>query len=370
MLPYLLPVIYAVACILIFDVRKTNIRWRNTAYWLLCAYVVLLFGLRDGIGYDTVHLYAPRYEEYPDWNTYEPGALDKYSYFSPLFRWMFFLFKSLGAPFWLVQLFIAMFINISVFAFIRRHQRHIFMPVLLYLLCTTVTYNFNILRQGMAFAVFLWSYDYLIRRQWIKYYACAVIAFLFHTSAVIFLFVPFLFVLSIRLNKKLLPWWFVSCAVMLLVYIFIRPVASFFGETYGDKIMKYMFVIGQGMNVNYYIYYLGILLIIPLCLTLYYKYARKDKVKYEPLICALIILAPGVVPFHLMIYRLAYYFIPFFLFATGECMECDLEMKNVWRKVMVWATVLALAVCYNYVHYKNYLPPNSVVPYRCIIEVV
>lgn len=60
--------------------------------------------------------------------------------------------------------------------------------------------NFNALRQMVAVSVFLLSYDYLLNRNFIKYYLMVILAYMFHSSALICLFFPLLHLFN--LSKK------------------------------------------------------------------------------------------------------------------------------------------------------------------------
>jgi len=102
--------------------------------------------------------------------------------------------NGISKDFFFFKMVIAIFTNTMIFRFIKKQSNYIFTSILFYALILYLNLNFNALRQMIAISFFLYGYDYLIEKKWIRYYLFVVIAYLFHPSAAICAFFPlFLF---------------------------------------------------------------------------------------------------------------------------------------------------------------------------------
>lgn len=78
------------------------------------------------------------------------------------------------------------------------------------------------MRQSLAIAIFIFSLDYIFKKDLIRYSICIIIASLFHFSALVLLSVYFLGVINQKINLK-----FIIVYISLLLFIFVN--ISFFG---------------------------------------------------------------------------------------------------------------------------------------------
>lgn len=106
---------------------------------------------------------------------------------------------------------------------IRKYSNSIIMSLVIYF-CLPVfsMMSMSMMRQGIAFGIFLLSYKYILERKFYKYIACILCAALFHTSALIL--IPLYFVYSIPYKKKYI--WLILF-ILCLVYLFSQALYSF-----------------------------------------------------------------------------------------------------------------------------------------------
>ena len=172
----------------------------------------LLAGLRYRVGTDTLS-YMDEYYRYPSSYFREKYLLGWYLFISTC--------KSLKFDFYLVQLILAFFTTFAVISFLKPYSNHFFSTLLLYYVIIYPGLNFEILRQGVSISFFLLSFAYLDGKLYFKYYLFAVIACLFHHSALVLLFIPLL--TWIPINKK-------STNVFIATFVVVIMLSSFLKE--------------------------------------------------------------------------------------------------------------------------------------------
>ncbi|WP_297678049.1 EpsG family protein [uncultured Bacteroides sp.] len=82
------------------------------------------------------------------------------------------------------------FVEVFLLFYTFRRQRFLFPYITFYLIFGSYYLSMmNIIRQQLAACVFLFSLQYIDSQKWVKYYLCVLLAFLFHKSALLLLFV-------------------------------------------------------------------------------------------------------------------------------------------------------------------------------------
>ena len=182
-------VLYLIALFPVFyydNSKRVDANNRYLIFEWLC--VVCLMGFRYHVGGDSFS-YEDKYANYPTLS-----HIDNFNFSASNYGllWDFFTIfcKSISKEFWVQQILLSMFVNFSFFYFFKRHARNYFLAIFFYILLYIFKYNTEVLRASMSVAVFLFSFDYLIKKKWLKYYVFCVIAFLFHQEATILFFLP------------------------------------------------------------------------------------------------------------------------------------------------------------------------------------
>lgn len=127
------------------------------------------------------------------------------------------LCKTFSSDYWVFKVLQSIFVNSVICFFIKKNCTYIYTTTLLYYITLYFQLNFETMRESFAIVIFLISYKYLLSKQWIKYYLCALLALSFHISAVITLIIPILRYF-LPFTKKLTPLYF-----LFILLVFITP---------------------------------------------------------------------------------------------------------------------------------------------------
>ncbi len=352
-----------------YDLSKSNKKYENVWYVFVLVIFIAVAGLRYKVGGDTLN-YMQYFNDIPFiWQLNKFGFSE--AQFDPL--WIIFssISKSIINDFTFFQILFATVINVIIFRFIKQNTIYRFTTLLLYFLFFYIDFNMEILRQSLAICVFLLSYPYLKEHKWFKFYICAVVAFLFHSSAII------LFVLPLLRNIK-----FKSLTVSLLIVLFFlitfipdgfknllsilifNDRLSFRFAAYAD--VRYN---TNGMIVQFFIYFL-----LPATLVYFTNKKSIDKPVFHELYFAyffLAIIAIGFTGFA----RFLSYLIPFMAiyFANSLNLIYRIPSFSHFKRVMVTATLFVAfypKISYYFIdtsnivrdtrRYSIYYPYNSV----------
>lgn len=193
--------------------KSANICYYGTLIWFIC-----LSGFAYNVGSD-----IPDYMyEYDRFSTYSIRSFKDIIDFEedrqPGWVLLNYICHAITPNFVLLKLVISVFCNVVIFRFIRKHSKAIFISILFYGIVLYLHINFNSIRQAIALGFFLIGVDYLIEKKWIKYYLSVFLAFLFHSSAVILVAIPFL--LFIPINKKTVT--VLSLLLVISVFVLLR----------------------------------------------------------------------------------------------------------------------------------------------------
>ncbi len=194
---YIIVICYLLFLIYTYDMHHR--RQKNVHFWILFIFFTLLAGLSYRLGVDCI-----RYENHFYNFNFSVDILDLFnrkqgvSGEEPLWvlvnRTCYLLFKD----FQVMKFFIAVFVNGTVFWFLRKHSPALYTSILLYFLLTFANLNFEALRESLAICFFLIAFDKLdgSKRGYIKYFLYVIPCFLCHR----FGFICFIFPLFLRVN--------------------------------------------------------------------------------------------------------------------------------------------------------------------------
>lgn len=242
-----------------YDIKKKRILKEN-AYFILFLLAVLVAGCRYVIGGDTVR-YMRFWEYYPTFS--EEPDIFSYVLFDPFWMLLNVCCKSICDDFIFFQFVHALLLNgilfYGVFKRLIYFKEHRFTIVFFYFIYFYLYFNTEILRESLAIAFFLLSLPAFQKKQWIRYYIYAIIAFLFHSSAIILFILPAF--RYIPWNKFWVIFIFISVFVVfnylegVLSVFMMNPVIAQKMELYGDA----------SMNFNGKVFQAIIYFVIPMC---------------------------------------------------------------------------------------------------------
>jgi hypothetical protein len=198
---YLLVLFLLLIPVLWYDVLKKS-KGIEFWYFLDLLVLILLTGLRYRVGGDTL-AYIEFFDEYPTlielFNFDFIGAQ-----FGPLWYISNALIKSIWNDFVFFQIIHATFVNIVFFWFFRKYLKRFFTAIVLYYIGFYFYFNMEILREIISICIFMLGFGCLLEKKYLKYYTFSIVALLFHYSAMLMLFIPFLFLIKDISWKKTL----------------------------------------------------------------------------------------------------------------------------------------------------------------------
>ena len=231
-------------------------RRKDASYtpWLFIVWciIVLIVGFRYRVGSDTIR-YMDDFKHIHDLSTITMKDLLHDDKFQPLSYLFFSICKTVSGSFYFLQFAHAIFINTAVFVFLRRNTTFVFTGVLFYLICNSLEFNTEIIRESMAVSVFLLGVNYLFNKKYLKYYLYCIIAFGFHVSALLAFIFPLLLLIRINLISVMLVAVFMVVIDRLyeaLPQFF--SLLSFLGGNVEDLIESY-YREGEEANLNRYL---------------------------------------------------------------------------------------------------------------------
>lgn len=195
--------IYYVVLLLIIGL-KFLIKDKKRYCFAVAVLLVLFAGLRGTfVGPDT-YQYQWIFEEIQHYHNTELGFFFLQGKNSEMSEPGYNLFQTIVgifADYNVFKMLCAIVQIIPAILLIRRFSENILMSMIVYY-CLPVfsMMSMSMMRQGLAFGIFMLSYRFIIERKMYKYLGCILCAFLFHTSALIL--VPLYFIYNIPYKRK------------------------------------------------------------------------------------------------------------------------------------------------------------------------
>lgn len=214
---YLIVFIFLLLCTINDGIVK-SIAADRLRYWTLCGILVLLAGLRYRVGGDSL-AYMDNFNALPKLSDLENFDFVKAEY-DPLWYIFNASIKSVFDNFIFFQIVHAVIINSIVFWFTKKYTVYKYTVILFYYIFFYLYFNMEILRESLSLCVFFLSIPYLLKGKWVHYYLINIVAFLFHSSAIITFFIPLLF-------RKLNWFYYLLLTAVVLLFTFIKPYELF-----------------------------------------------------------------------------------------------------------------------------------------------
>lgn len=343
-------------------------------YIFLLVLVVLLFGLRNYVGGDTIG-YMDMWKNIPF-----VSELPKFDFLHAKYQPFWYIFssvcKSITGKFWVFQIVHAAIVNSIIFYTISRYCQYRFTVIFIYAVATMFYFNCEILRESLSLSFGLLGLAYYNDKKWLPYYIFALIALAFHKSATILLFLPLLYKFTTTtINVR---------------YLFLFIVVGFVFSTFLlDKIVVYLFPFFMKSFDKYSKMANATMLgniraVLIVCLLAYllkcYENTRDGKLK-NAYVCAKFYLLMHILGLFLPIFttRFSNYFEIFYIILLGDfiwnhygakkILVCALYanfvfsvVKHQTRDVSDWVS----STSHGYYFYQRYYPYYSIfddIPY-------
>lgn len=244
--------LFSVVILCSFRIKKNASRNYLYPFALIGWVVIILFsGLRYGIGTDYFSYEAIFY-------SIDSGGSYNES-LEPGFKFLGSLFSNTKNGFYCFIFLLSTITNVFFLFAIYKESEKISenlkaLSLILFFLTSTYFWPFNGVRQGIACSFIVFSLRYIFRRDFIRFCLCVVIAALFHKSAIVVVFIYFLY--GVRLSS-----FFYLCAVLASIIIHQTGVVSLIGQMLlpylGEKYARYIYnplnFGGSGLGVYVYV---------------------------------------------------------------------------------------------------------------------
>lgn len=234
--------LFALALILMavysVDVKK-KVQLKNPYYYTILVVLILITGLQWRLGGDNLS-YEIYYKDIPTIDRLRIDQLGIGVKYQPLWYIFCAILKSITPSFVFFHIVHSIIINTVVLSFFRRYTKYVFTAILLYYLSFNyLMFNIELQRESLAVMCFLLGLKYLQRETiagYLKYYLFAIVAFFFHTSALITFIIPIVLVLLKRAKNIYTSVIILGALLALFIYLSESVMFSFVGEGISENI--------------------------------------------------------------------------------------------------------------------------------------
>ena len=255
-----------------YDV-KGNLDTKNRWLYFEWLVLVLLAGLRYKVGGDSIAYYNEFYSQWPTLS--EVGTYDNERY---NILWIYFIAicKSIIDEFWFLQIVHAVIVNTVFFRFFKKHTTYIYTAILFYFILYFFRYNTEVLRASLAVCSFLIGFEFLSKKKWIYYFTCCLVAYGFHSEAIVTFFFPLILPLQkIRITGFSVAMILAVTIVLLFSINLIPFVGSLLGSGKFGEAFAYYSNTNDNVSAIGYIY--SFITQLPFIYMLWqYKYRESD----------------------------------------------------------------------------------------------
>lgn len=332
---YILILLFLIFNIYKFDyLQKKKAAKYTYSFTLIC--FVLLAGLRYRIGVDSIR-YETHFDNIPELFELQFSDLSIY-YFEPFFVILESVIKTFTSEFYIFQLVHACFVNIVIFSFIKKNTKNVYTAILIYYVCLYPSFMFEIIRESYAVAFFLLSCSALKKSKWIKYYVFSIIAFMFHTSAIIVFIFPLFKILNISkfliIRKRTIILLFITFIIGYIIQDSFFDIIKIIeiNEKIANKASSYSesLLAGQTYNINGIISVVFRRIIYPFLAILYLNKISKS-FSFEYMVFLGFIVTVLSIPISIL-YRFNSYFFMFSILCISEALFYVFSNKSLALK--------------------------------------
>lgn len=238
---YLIILLYTIILIIRYDLKRCekNDYMHSWALFILIS-ATSGFGYRlgyDGIGYSNIFDNL-----FPDISKYQFFGPDMFtSGNEPIWLFLNVVIKQFTGEFLYVKLIVSLFVNGTIFWFLKKHSPAFYLSIFFYLIYGFFNFNFEILRESIAVAFFLIALDKMCenKRDYLHYYLWCIPVILCHSFGIIVLFFPVFF------NLKINTHYFIILSILFLL-------SPLLGNALSDFSIGFQLMEGQLVRIQEY----------------------------------------------------------------------------------------------------------------------
>ncbi|MCQ2062842.1 MAG: EpsG family protein [Fibrobacter sp.] len=326
--------------------------------------MILIAGLKYRVGLDAL-LYQDLFEVYPTIDKMNVNYIAS-SRWGKLFILWYSLCHTIFKSFVSYQFIHAIIITSAIYVTLKENTRHVFYGLFFYFLYSYLFFTFDLYREGMAVALFLLGYRFLLKNNLVVYYVFAFLAFNIHTSCILIFFVPFLKRFKITKKNSLaifITSLLLSVVAFQLMLLFLNMLPSNSVSILALRYLKRYSGI-SGLSFFRLLYCSCMFFFV-----VYKNISRGDSLREQMclnlgFLSLIIMIFEQAIPF---IFRLNSYFIIFFI-----CSFClNIEYNNFFKKntLVKFLIVVVMASSVKLVDYfGNPRTYNAYCPYVSVLD--
>lgn len=341
---YLTVLILVLYCVYNFDICEQK-RNRDTWFNFLLFVFIIISGFAYRLGYDNAN-YMSEFPMYRMYGGYGWEELTSYSGRQPLWVLMTKICKAIVNKYWFFKLAHSLLINTLIFLAFRRLTKYVFTAILFYFVLVYFEYNFQVMRQSIAVALFMSSISKYEDNKWLPYYLINILGFLFHEAAIIAFILPLIKFIKISVISICATFVLSILGVLRGAFLVEALLPNVMDSFIGDKAFFYMSQMDdEGAAIG-----LNIILSVLIPLVFIFKKVRNNRVGINDYFVMIYGLLYGLglnVP---IIYRFNQFFILSFLICYIEIFA----QLAIWAKskLGVNAKVTFICVCVLFLTYR------------------
>lgn len=334
-------------------------KFKNMQYSLLVSFtlIFLFLAFRFNFGND----YKAYLEGFIEINKYR--SIDFFNsglHFEPGWILLCRLFEPLG--FFSLIIFLSLINCIVYYKLVKRYvPKHLYwFAVFLYVFNTGIMLvHASAIRQSLAIGLFMFAIPYLIRKDFIRYFAIVFMAYFVHTSAMILVPIALLSLYHLKINKL---FQVILAAVFVSLIVFGQLLLPFITKFVSANLDRYEFY-HQGSEIGTG---LGLLMVFFLLIvTAYYhnKQNKSDAVLFK-IVMVYLMLAPLGLTI-LMIARVGMYFEPVTIVVYPLILY---SIENKFNKLVFKSIVILFTLYIFYQFFESPIWKDAFGTYHSIFE--
>lgn len=371
---YVLFILLAIIGSVFFDREEEYSKYKLLAYRGMCLFLILIAGLRYGVGGDTFQYMKdfelhyegllPNLWDTIDWQFHRVGYM-------PLWTSLNVLLRAVTDSFIVFQLIHALIVNGIICWVVRRHTQYGFLFLLVYfVLGTFFIFNTEVMRESLAIAVGLVGIECWMSGKKVWFWVLLLLAVGFHVSAVVLAIFPFL---NISLSRRNIIIFALGSFVIWLAgdALLSGVIGLAGGGTVSAMLVKVQQYAALTTNFNGFLRFWLALLVMPMLLMYFimqHPMEEKERVYREKMISILMLL--GLISSAMFgLSRLMNYTLVFEWMMLGELIgTLFLERRHfIARQAMVlvivalqWWNMFSYWEKNDFYLYQYYLPYTTI----------
>lgn len=344
---YLIALIFCVLCI--YGNKRMTKATRCFCLTILCAYVIILMGLRYRVGIDTINYLSGYYPKIgQDYfksfdiltNIREPG-----------YYFVCYLCSFISDQFWVVQLLCASITNFCIFLFLYRNCTNPFIGIAVYFFLYFFYFTAEIMRESAAIGIFLLNYQNLKEGKWVRYYLFTFFSIFFHYSALITWLFPLVKFLKVN------ALYFIIIGLMLAVTPLVEDFISVIQVASLTTRLDAHLDSAESLNMNWRIAQV-IQTVVPSIVVLWICRRKNNSIEIRPFVLLHIIFCAGAFAIPIIFSRFQNY-TSLFVVAYIANMYALPKIRAIMKRI--FSTVLISSQIIYYAHtYMQWIPYKSI----------